>query len=265
VSVASEEVDEIAGRIAASRGTVQRQLAEIFLAVDNPAQEDDVRRNAERLIEQLRAGAKFPALARQFSQSATAARGGDLGWIQEGQLAPEIDRALAQMKPGQISVPIRSLSGFHIVWLRDERKLSAGDVLLDLKQVLFALPADASTDLQRQVESKARSVRSEIDGCDGVDDLAAEIGSPGSGDLGTVKLGDLPSDLQSTVQGLALGEPSAPVPVSGGLAVLLVCKRTDSGIDRERIREQLVGQRVDNLARRFMRDLRRSANVDIRI
>jgi peptidyl-prolyl cis-trans isomerase SurA len=53
--------------------------------------------------------------------------------------------------------------------------------------------------------------------------------------------------------------------VPGGLGILVVCERTDSGVDRARIRERLSGQRLDMLARRYMRDLRRNANVDVRL
>ena len=48
------------------------------------------------------------------------------------------------------------------------------------------------------------------------------------------------------------------------MSVLVVCERTDAGIDREAIRQQLVISQLDLLSRRFMRDLRRSANVEIR-
>ena len=75
-------VEEVVGRITASRGSTQRLVSEIFLAVDTVLREDEVRRNATRLFEQVRAGANFAALARQFSESATTVRGGDLGWVQ---------------------------------------------------------------------------------------------------------------------------------------------------------------------------------------
>jgi len=105
----------------------------------------------------------------------------------------------------------------------------------------------------------------QVNGCDNVEEIATEAGASGSGDLGTMKLGDLPAPLQSIVRSLPIGQPSEPIRVAGGLSVLVVCERTDAGIDREAIREQLVNSQLDLLSRRYMRDLRRSANVDIRI
>jgi peptidyl-prolyl cis-trans isomerase SurA len=265
VQVTAEEVEDVVRRIAANRGTRQRRVSEIFLAVDTALQEDEVRRSAERLFEQLRAGASFPSLARQFSESATAARGGDLGWVQEGQLPEEIDKALGQMRPGMLSRPIRALSGFHILLLREERQTSLGEVTLHLKQVLIAIPNEASEEQRREAAERADQVRQRIAGCAGLDELASEIGAPGSGDLGTVKLSDLPAQIRDAVMALPAGQPSQPVSVSGGLSVLVVCDRAESGIGRKRIQERLTAQRLDMLSRRYMRDLRRNANVDIRL
>ena len=265
VQVSNDEVEEVVRRIAANRGTRLRRVSEIFLAVDTALREDEVRRNAERLLEQLRAGARFSSLARQFSESATAARGGDLGWIQNGQLPEEIDKALARMRPGMLSRPIRTLSGFHILLLGEEKQTSLGEVMLHLKQILIAIPSGASEEQRRAAAERAGQARERIAGCAGLDALAGEIGAPGSGDLGTVKSSNLPAPIRDAVMALPIGQPSRPVSVSGGLAVLVVCNRAESGIDRQRIAERLTAERLDMLARRYMRDLRRSANVDIRL
>ncbi len=265
VQVSNEEVEEVVRRIAANRGARLRRVSEIFLAVDTALREDEVRRSAERLIEQLRAGASFPSLARQFSESAAAARGGDLGWIQEGQLPEELDTALARMRPGMLSRPIRTLSGFHILLLGEEKQTSRGEVILRLKQILITVPSGASEEQRREAAERAGQARERIAGCAGLDALASEIGAPGSGDLGTVKLSDLPAQIRDAVMALPIGQPSRPVSVSGGLGVLVVCDRAESGIDWKRIEKRLIGERLDMLSRRYMRDLRRSANVDIRL
>ena len=265
VEVAEDEVEEIVRRITANRGLKQRRVSEIFLAVDTAQQADEILGNAQRLFDQLRAGASFPALARQFSEAASAARGGDLGWVQEGQLLEELDSVLARMRPNSMSPPIRSLSGYHILLLHNERQASLGAVSLHLKQIVLALPEDAGDDQKQALVAQAEAVRGRISGCAGLDELAAEIGSPGSGDLGTVKPGDLPPQIRDAVISLPIGQASVAMQVPGGLRILVVCKRTDKGIDRDKIRDRLAAQQLDMLARRYMRDLRRRANVDIRL
>jgi peptidyl-prolyl cis-trans isomerase SurA len=265
VEVSEDEVEEVVRRITASRGLKQRSVSEIFLAVGTALEEDEILVNAQRLIDQLRAGGNFPSLARQFSEAASAARGGDLGWIQEGQLPEELDTALSKMRPGTLSAPIRSLTGFHILLLRDERQSSLGKVSLHLNQIVFERPSGASEAEIQALTAQAEAARGRITGCAGMGELGAEIGSEGSGDLGTVNPGDLPQPIRDIVMALPVGQASPPLKFSDSLRILVVCERTDSGVDRVKIREDLANQRLDMLARRYMRDLRRSANIDVRI
>ena len=265
VEVSEDEVEEIVRRITANRGLKQRRVSEIFLTVDTAPQADEILGNAQRLLEQLRKGAKFPALARQFSESASAARGGDLGWIQVGQLPEELDAVLAKMRPGMLSPPVRSLSGFHILMLHEERQTSLGESKINLKQIVFDRPEGASEDQKQAVAAQATAARGRIAGCAGLDELAAEIGGPGSGDLGTLKPGDLPPQVRDVVLSLPIGQASPIMEIPGSLRILIVCERTEEGVDRDQIRDRLSAQQLDMLARRYMRDLRRRANVDKRL
>src|SRR3546814_10162691 len=99
VEIAPEEVEEVVARLAARRGTVERRVAEIFVPIESAAQEDEAMANARRLFDELRRGANFAGLARQFSQSGTDILGGDLGWVQDGELEDQLNDVLAQMGP----------------------------------------------------------------------------------------------------------------------------------------------------------------------
>ena len=121
VSVGEGEIDEALTQLEANRGRPEFRVAEIFLAVESSEQENEVRAAAESLFEQLKAGAKFDQIASQFSQSATAAVGGDIGWVLEGELPGEIEAVLARMNPGSIAPPVRTFDGYSIVLLIDRR------------------------------------------------------------------------------------------------------------------------------------------------
>ena len=122
VVVSSDEVDEVVNRLSARRGSIERRVSEIFIPVETAAKEDEALNNATRLLDELRRGANFSGLARQFSQSGTAQLGGDLGWVQDGELDEALNTALAGMGPGEVVGPIRTVTGFHILLLRDMRK-----------------------------------------------------------------------------------------------------------------------------------------------
>jgi peptidyl-prolyl cis-trans isomerase SurA len=98
--------------------------------------------------------------------------------------------------------------------------------------------------------------------------LARDVGATQPVDIGTLKLGDLPDDLRATVASLPIGQASQPVRLTDGYIVLMVCDRSEStsGLpSREEVMRLLGSQRVEMMARRYMRDLRRVAFVDIRV
>lgn len=265
IVIGVEEIDEVIARIEANRGQPELRLSEIFLEVDNALVEDDVWQSAMRLIEQVRAGAKFAALARQFSQSATAPDGGVLGWMQQSQLSDELADAVAGMRPGQMIGPVRTISGFYILLLHEQREVAPVTGSVHLKQIFFDLPADAGTDQIEATKARAAEVRGQVRSCADAERLAAEVGAPGSGDLGTMELKDLPAGLRKAVAGLPLERPSEPLEVGGGISLLVVCAREGQGPDRDAVTDRLRQERLNMLARRYLRDLRRAANVDIRL
>ncbi|HIF25304.1 MAG TPA: rotamase [Micavibrio sp.] len=126
VVVSENEAQALIDRLHREVGKNEYLVSEIYLPVENTQDESNIKQLADKLTEQLVQGkAPFPRVASQFSQSAGASRGGDLGWVPEGQLAPELEERLAQMNEGDLSKPIRTLSGYHIILLRKKRSINA--------------------------------------------------------------------------------------------------------------------------------------------
>lgn len=124
IDISESDIDAREQLVASSIGKTQYQVAQIFLPVDSAANDAEVKELAERLrVEMTQKNAPFPQVAQQFSQEAAAARGGDLGWVQEGQLPDALNAALAEMNEGELSQPIRSLTGYHLVLLRGKRQV----------------------------------------------------------------------------------------------------------------------------------------------
>ena len=94
VVVAPEEVKTVLARLTANQGKPENEVSEIFLPINVSTRDADVRQLAERLVQQARTGTPFAALAQQFSQSPTAAVGGDLGWVLRGEMGRG-DRVMA--------------------------------------------------------------------------------------------------------------------------------------------------------------------------
>jgi peptidyl-prolyl cis-trans isomerase SurA len=214
-------------------------------------------------LDQLRAGANFAALAQQFSQGSLASNGGDLGWVAAGQSRPEIEAALAEMTVGSYSQPIEAVGAIHILQLRDKRSILAeqNDPRVRLEQVL--LPAGRDGARERAIE-----IQNTVEGCDALGEAAEKAGVANSSDIGWVRLGDLPEALHDAVADLEIGQPSAPTETGAGLHVLMICERGDtSGGEQQRqaIRDRIERERLEVLSRSLLRNLQRSAFVDLRI
>lgn len=272
VTIGEQEIDEAIERIEQNRGRPEYLVAEIYLDVDDPTREAEVRRLAESLVQQIRQGASFANVARQFSQAAGAASGGDLGWVIQGQLDPALDEALQSLSPGQVSAPIRTLTGYHILLLRDQRTAlqgSQGQTVVTLHQIGLPFPpegADAAT-RERLVATLEEAVAG-IEGCAAFDAKATELGVGDNVDAGTGPVGNLPAPLQAIIRELPVGQPSAPQVAADGVISFMVCERQETGTDgpnREAVAQNLRLERLDLLQRKYLRDLRAAAYVDIRL
>jgi peptidyl-prolyl cis-trans isomerase SurA len=272
VTVTVDQLDLAVQEARESQGQPEYLLSEIVLPVDNPAQADKVAQDAQRLIQTLREGANFDSLAHQVSASASAERGGDLGWVSAAAIPPDLLAALDRMRPGEISDPLSSPIGYHIFWLRDQRIAAApldssrAAVEVKLTQILF--PTDGSTAADDQARNRAAELRGRLTDCPAMAAAAADLKAPASGDLGWIKVGDLPPELGKAVLGLQVGEVSTPLQGPSGIHLLMVCERRDGqGVtpERDQIAKRLEQERTDLLARRYLRDLRKQAFIDVRI
>jgi len=271
IIIGDEEVDEILAEIEAGKGKPEYLVAEIFIPVDRPDAAPEALATADKIHQQILAGADFRAIARNFSQSASAAVGGDLGWIRQGQLGTSIDATLAALKDGEVSAPVQTLAGYYIL-LKQESRIGEGlvsdDEKVSLQQIFVPLPANPSEgDIEAQTEL-AQTMANSISGCEDMEKLGKEYGSPLSGSLGTVKTVSLPAPIRSAVQSLKIGKASRPIRTGDGLTILMVCERSGtSAIEsvRANIENRLLNERLDIAARRYLRDLRHAAFVDVRL
>lgn len=271
VVVGKDEVDTLVTRLKKS-GRVEHLTSEIFLSFrdQNAAVREDVIANARTLIGQLQDGASFPILAQQFSQSVSAADGGDLGWITSAELPDAAGAALETLTVNEVSSPISTRDGVYILLVKERRRFASLDpeqVTVALKQIFVPLKADADDDSIGSQMALARTVAGTVRGCDDFEALAQEMGSDESGDLGRIKVSDTPAQFRETILALDVGEASQPVRTDTGIHVFMVCERVQPEApepDRRAIENSIGQARLSMLARRYLRDLRRDAVVDIR-
>ena len=104
----------------------QTQVRHILIRPSASLSEDEIRRRLESIRERVLAGnVSFEAMAKQYSVDGSAANGGALGWVYAGDTVPEFERAMDALQPGQISAPIRTQFGFHLIEVLDRREDAA--------------------------------------------------------------------------------------------------------------------------------------------
>ena len=273
ITIGEDEIDEALQRISSRQGQTEYRLAEILLAVDGPEEEDNVRRTAERIRNQIQNGANFAAIARQFSQSPTAAVGGDLGWVHEAELSESLKDIVPGLWRGALSEPIKTVTGYRLLALRGTRKIAetaAKPATVDLRQIFLPFPnAAMPVDIEAQLDL-GKTVRDTATGCKDFDLLAKEIQSPRPPNLGRFAVKDLSPAIQSVVRDLPAGKISDPIKMPGGVLVLMVCSREGGKgeiklPERDAIADRLLQEKLALMARRYLRDIRLSAVIDIRV
>lgn len=272
VGVGEDEIDEELERLKEALSKPQKQVREIFLAVENPDRESEVRQSIARLRQQIQDGADFGALARTFSQSASAENYGDLGWVTTDQFQEEINAALSRLAPNQISQPIRSIAGYHLLQVLGERQPSAAADPLDAKVSLIQLtiPVDAAASQEDRAAALAAmaSVRSDISSCADVEGQASALEGAKTNRVEDIRLGDLSVTLRENMMTLQTGQTTQPLDMGRSIGLITVCKRVDENSNlptRNQIREKIGTERLNLVARRYLRDIRRDAFIDIRL
>jgi peptidyl-prolyl cis-trans isomerase SurA len=269
-NVSESEVQSVLDRLNASRGSREFRVSEIFISA-TPETAAEAEANIARIFQQLRGGASFAAYARQFSEASTAAIGGDLGWVRAEQLPDVLAQAVAEMPVGAVSPPIPVPGGYSIVALADSRQIlmpDARDAVLSLIQMSITFPqgtneAQARANIERFVQ-----VTQSMGGCGGAQAAAQQIGA-GIVANDQIRVRDLPPQLQEMLLNLSVGQATRPFgALDREVSVLILCGRDDpqqaNAPTFEAVQDQLVEERVNRRAQRFLRDLRRDAVIEYR-
>lgn len=116
------------GDTLAGAAVQQTRARHILIRVNQLTSASEARRKLVELKQRMDNGAaKFEDLARSFSTDGTASRGGDLGWIYPGDTVPEFERAMDALKPGEISEPVESPFGYHLIQVLERKKDDVSD------------------------------------------------------------------------------------------------------------------------------------------
>jgi peptidyl-prolyl cis-trans isomerase SurA len=143
---------------AAAAGVQQTHVRHILLRARDGLSESEARERLQRLRDRVAGGADFAELARTNSEDASASKGGDLGWVAAGDTVPEFERVMNALKDREVSQPIQTPFGWHLLQVLERRsdELSEDRKKLAARQAIRARKADeAFQDWLRQSRDRA--------------------------------------------------------------------------------------------------------------
>ena len=264
--IGDDQIKAFERRQAEAASKPQYQVSEVFIDAVRVGGMETAENGAKQLVSQMQQGAPFPAVARQFSASPTAANGGDAGWISPGEMPPEVDAALEQLRPGQLSAPIPVRDGVYIIYLREKRS-GAKAALVDLKQIAVPLAKDAPQDQVDAANKTLLALKPQIANCETLEATAGKVPGVVAGDLGEAEITDLAPAFQQAATTLKVGQLSDPIRTDAGLHLIAVCGKRQSGAQaptHDQIENRLRGQQLALISKRYLRDLRNQATIETR-
>jgi len=224
---------------------------------------------ATQMVSAIRKGADFGRIAQQYSAAGSASNGGNIGWVLESRIEPDIQAILTSLKPGDVSDPI-DREGAIIIYRIKGRRDSGHASPLEAEIILTRLfyPMTTSDEASR-LEAAAKLTRDTdtIATCQDLEALNKSYGAELPFLLGAMPLYSLAPNLRDLIAPLDAGMKTGPVSFNEGMAIFMVCDKSFPSTDLPSI--QALTQTIQNryfsiLSQRYLNQLRREAVVDIR-
>ncbi|MBL4603673.1 MAG: peptidylprolyl isomerase [Emcibacteraceae bacterium] len=269
VNITDDEVLNYIEKLERDKGKFEYNVSEIFLLITNNAQRDDIVSTAKIMHEQLNSGALFSGVAQQFSQSSTASVGGDMGWIMESELPDEVNQVIPLMEVGGISEPIITDDGIYILKLSNKRKiltLNDSDIAVELKYIFFSKEDNVDSSLDA-LNELVFPVVNNSNACELNDENGKSLNATDAGQLGTFRVGELPAQVQDDILNLKDGHGTKLYEDEEGYRSFVLCLKDIPEIvlpEFEVVLDNMTKSRLQLIARRHLRDLRRDAIIDYR-
>jgi len=277
ISVTSREIDRYLEREQKHPSdSSEFNISHILIAVPenaSPAQLEQLGERAQEVYKRAKAGEDFAKLAVAYSNSSTALEGGSLGWRKGTELPTFLSDVIPQMKPGEVSEPLRTPTGYNIVKLNQVRGADK-KVIVDQIRVRHILMRTNELQDDATVRQKLEQLRERIlKGEDFAGLAETNSQDPGSasdgGDLGWTSPDAFAPEFTKVIEGLKAGEVSEPFHTRYGwhIAQVLGRRRVDSTdeLKRKHAADEIRASKADEETELWLRHLRDNAYIEYKM
>lgn len=275
IQISPQDIDHfIASKAGKAASKAEYRLGHILISVPDQASPEQVskaRKKAEKVVAAIRSGKDFRQQAITHSKGRNALKGGDLGWRKEDQLPSLFARIVPGMKNGEVSDPLRSASGFHIIRVNDKR--GGSSVMVTQNKVRHILVSPNEIRTESDTKNRIDQVYKKLQNGEDFATLAIEYSDdPGSGsaggDLGWVNPGEMVPEFDNVMQNIRPGKISKPFKSQFGWHILQVEERKDNDlgeqVQKNQVHQLLQARRFEEELPVWLRKIRNEAYVDIK-
>jgi len=275
IQISEQDIDSFLNSARGQKATAEEyRLGHILIQVPSQASRAELKKaeeKAQNLVKQLRTGANFKQMAIAQSDGRNALKGGDLGWRKQGELPSLFADIVPDLKEGNVSDPIKSGSGFHIIKVEEKRGGSTKMVKQTRARHILIRPneirdEDAS---QALIQDLYKRIKNGEDFATLAKEFSDDPGSKVSGgDLDWINEGDMVPEFEDTMKATAKGQLSKPFTSQFGWHILEVTgyRNKDVGeqIQRNQVRALLYSQRFEEELPIWLRQIRTEAYVEVK-
>ena len=278
IQVNDSEIDLFLEELKANPARSEYNVSHILVRVPegaSPERIEEARAKAQKALAEAREGGDFARVAASYSDAPDALEGGNLGWRQHERLPELFAAVLEKMKPGEVTEPLRSPAGFHLVKLNERRDGGAPAAPVTQTRARHILVRTSEVVSENEARRRLADLRERI--VNGKADFAelAKVHSDDTGsaarggELDWIYPGDTVPDFERALQELQPGELSQPVKTPFGYHLIQVLERRASDVSQERrrleARKVLRERKSEDAYQEWLRQLRDQAYVDLRL
>ena len=256
-------------------GEIEINIGQILVAVPENASESQIAplaAKAQRAFERAKAGEDFALLARELSDSADRASGGQLGLRTADRYPSLFVEATQNLAIGGVAAPVRSGAGFHVLKVLDKRQQGLASLVVPqtrARHILLRTGAQLTQSAARERLSELRKrIAAGLDFATAARDNSQDGSAREGGDLGWAVPGQFVPEFEEVMNALALGEVSEPLTSRFGVHLIQVQERRERKMDereqREAARAALREKKLDEAFLTWAQDIRARAYVELR-
>ena len=277
VNVSEGEIDNYLTTQENNKNTQQQEyeLSHILIRTPEESTPEDLelaKRKIEDVLKMLDSGESFEQASATFSDAPNALEGGSMGWRNSGQIPPDFLTLLQSMDVGQVSKPIRSPNGFHIIKVTDKRNTDS-TLIVDQTKVRHILIKLNEVVSEQDAKQKMDSLKERLDNGANFEDLARQYSEDGSatngGDLGWVNPGDTVTEFEEAMNALATNEISDPIRSPFGWHIIEVLERRKQDMTEQaariKARKEIQQRKVEEAYQDWLHEIRDQAFVELRL